>query len=230
MSMDFNAAPCLAEQIADYLGDLIIRGHLQPGERIQEVKVTKELKVSRGSVREALLLLERRYLVQNVPRKGAIVATLTHTDIRGLYNLLGCLYALLGRDVVETWQTEEDLLPFDALIAEIEAAAFANDSDKLFCLSFGFSNVAKKLVGNTFLNQTLENLRPVFSRIYYQIVNHDPNELIFIADFLKKSMQLVRARAADENRELVKQYFERQCQVALSLYPDLGQTDKKIIS
>ena len=55
--MTFKALDSLAEQIAHYLAERIIRGELKERERIQEQKVTQALNVSRGSVREALLIL-----------------------------------------------------------------------------------------------------------------------------------------------------------------------------
>ena len=61
--MTFKAPDSLAEQIAHYLAERIIRGELKERERIQEQKVTQALNVSRGSVREALLILERRHLI-----------------------------------------------------------------------------------------------------------------------------------------------------------------------
>ena len=69
--MTFKAPDSLSEQIAHYLAERIIRGELKPAERIQELKVTQALNVSRGSVREALLILERRHLVTILPRRGA---------------------------------------------------------------------------------------------------------------------------------------------------------------
>ncbi len=54
----------LSEQIAKHIAEQIILGELVEGERIQEVRIATELDVSRGSVREALLLLQRTYLIE----------------------------------------------------------------------------------------------------------------------------------------------------------------------
>ena len=54
----------LSEQIAKHISEQIIRGELVEGERIQELRISAELDVSRGSVREALLLLERTQLIE----------------------------------------------------------------------------------------------------------------------------------------------------------------------
>ena len=61
-----------------HLSRLIITGPAwKPRERIQELKVAGDLDVSRGSVREALLILERRHVIEIYPRKGAVVSDLS---------------------------------------------------------------------------------------------------------------------------------------------------------
>jgi len=74
--MTFKAKESLTEQIAHHLEQRIILGEMGPGERIQELRIAAELDVSRGSVREALLLLQRRHLVDIFPRRGAMVASI----------------------------------------------------------------------------------------------------------------------------------------------------------
>ena len=62
--MHLEQQESLSEQIAKHICEQIISGELVEGERIQELRIAKELDVSRGSVREALLLLERTLLHQ----------------------------------------------------------------------------------------------------------------------------------------------------------------------
>lgn len=68
--MTVKATDSLSEQIAKSIAEQIISGELVEGERIQELRIAKELDVSRGSVREALLLLERTHLIEIYPRRG----------------------------------------------------------------------------------------------------------------------------------------------------------------
>jgi DNA-binding GntR family transcriptional regulator len=110
--MTFKAPDSLAEQIAHHLAERIIRGDLKPGERIQEQKVTLALNVSRGSVREALLILERRHLIAILPRRGAHVTELTAHKVQSLCTLMSELYILLGNAVAQGWQVQADMAPF----------------------------------------------------------------------------------------------------------------------
>ena len=102
--MGFKPALNITEQIADHLAEKIVLGALSGGDRIQELKIARELDVSRGSVREALLILERRHLIEIVPRRGAIVNTLDGDDAIALLDLLASterhwLEVLLSKDM-----------------------------------------------------------------------------------------------------------------------------------
>lgn len=68
--MQFQDVASLSEQIAQQISEQILHGELLEGERIPELRIAQELNVSRGSVREALLLLERTHLIQIYPRRG----------------------------------------------------------------------------------------------------------------------------------------------------------------
>ena len=105
--MRFQAPESLSEQIAQHLGQRIVVRDLKPGERIQELKVAGDLNVSRGSVREALLILERRHLVEIYPRRGAVVSELTIDSVNALYDIYIDLLCMLARKVLERWPGEQ---------------------------------------------------------------------------------------------------------------------------
>ena len=86
--MVFKPTLNITEQIADHLAALIIQDELAGGTRIQELKIANELGVSRGSVREALLILERRHLIEIVPRKGAVVNQLFADEALEMVDIL----------------------------------------------------------------------------------------------------------------------------------------------
>ena len=85
--MQQHEADSLSEQIARHISEQIIRGELVEGERIQELRIASELDVSRGSVREALLILERTQLIEIFPRRGAIVSEMSALQVRSLFDM-----------------------------------------------------------------------------------------------------------------------------------------------
>jgi DNA-binding GntR family transcriptional regulator len=97
-----------ADQTFERLRDLIVRGRVKPGARLQEAAVAVEFGVSRTPVREALDRLAReRFLIPSSQgmRVQLVVAPLAPDDIHELWTLRGALEGVailavskMGRD------------------------------------------------------------------------------------------------------------------------------------
>ncbi|GAA1062337.1 GntR family transcriptional regulator [Agromyces bracchium] len=98
----------------DVLRDRILSGSLQPGQRISEVALAEELRVSRPPLREALRVLHGEGLVVLTPGRGASVASFDLESVSQLGDLriaLECEIARLAAeraadDAVEAIRTE----------------------------------------------------------------------------------------------------------------------------
>ena len=77
----------LPQRVVGTLRPAILSGQLPRGLRLIEEELAAQLGVSRGPVREALLLLAQEQLVTLRPRRGATVVGVTERDIRELYDL-----------------------------------------------------------------------------------------------------------------------------------------------
>lgn len=172
----FRPAASLTEQIADHIADEIIRGRMAPGERIRELRVARALGVSRGSVREALLMLRRRHLIHMVPRRGAVVADLSRRQLDDLYELLESLLGLVGRRMTELWD-EEDRERFQPALAALESAAARGDTEAWADAADDLLICALDLVRNQYLDAVFEALLPVARRAMYRIAALDPTVL-----------------------------------------------------
>jgi len=103
----------LPQQIADHLGHRIMNGEYAPGARLKEEEFAELYAVSRGPVREAFRLLERRGFVEIVPRHGARVREFDPADLASLFSVRAVLFGLAARQATE--QARPELLP---LLAE----------------------------------------------------------------------------------------------------------------
>lgn len=74
-----------SEVLADAICEEIIKGHLSPGEKLNEEGIAKRFDVSRGPVREALRRLSERKLVVFSPNAGARVV---QHSLKNILNLL----------------------------------------------------------------------------------------------------------------------------------------------
>ena len=63
----------------------IISNSLKPGEPLNEGILSKEMKISKTPVREALQQLERDGFVENVPGRGCFVSRISFQDVKELF-------------------------------------------------------------------------------------------------------------------------------------------------
>jgi DNA-binding GntR family transcriptional regulator len=91
----------LPEQIAARLGDRILDGEFEPGDRLIEQDLAATFKVSRGPIRDALRLLAREGLVRIHARRGAEVTRLSIEEVAEIFEIRLGLFAIATRKVAE---------------------------------------------------------------------------------------------------------------------------------
>lgn len=214
--MTFKAPDSLAEQIAHHLAERIIRGELKPGERIQEQKVTLALNVSRGSVREALLILERRHLIAILPRRGAHVTELTAHKVQSLCTLMSEMYILLGNAVAQRWAVPADLGPFLQIQQRLAASYERQDISAFVEDSFNVMRAAYPFADNPYLQETVENLHPAMSRAYYLALDQRKAEMSEFLALFAQLLEAVLARDLAQIRVVLSSYAQRSCALVLS--------------
>lgn len=70
----------LADEVSRVIEEAILAGRMRPGERLVEAAIAERLSVSRTTVREALLMLERQGLIVSRPRRGTFVTRLSREE------------------------------------------------------------------------------------------------------------------------------------------------------
>lgn len=89
--------------MSQLLKKAIFDGVYEPGQQVYEADLAKQLQLSRGPVREALLQLEKEALVQNVYNRGWFVLKLTPeqmSEITGLRAVLEVLTLRLAKESI----------------------------------------------------------------------------------------------------------------------------------
>ncbi len=216
IAMSFKAPDSLAEQIAQHLSQRIIRGELKPCERIQEIKVTSELNVSRGSVREALLILQRRHLVTIPPRRGAMVAELTAHHVQALYALVKELYMLLAAEVAGTWQHDSELDVFVGIQRGLLQAAQEQDVQRFVENSFEILHAGLTFVDNPYLRDVVLNLLPAIQRTYFFSLARRQGEMHTFLDTYARLLQAIRQRDQATARHVMDEYAQHNCALVIA--------------
>ena len=86
----------LHDELVGRLREMIIEGHLAPGEKLSEQALGDQFHVSRTPLREALKVLATEGLIDIRPNRGASVAPLTIADLDEVFPIMGALEALSG--------------------------------------------------------------------------------------------------------------------------------------
>ena len=91
----------LRDQTYDIIKNMIILREIEPGKKINEEHIAKEIQVSRTPIREALCRLENEGIVKIIPRRGAFVSDLTETNVQEILLIREVLEGLVVRLAVE---------------------------------------------------------------------------------------------------------------------------------
>ena len=89
-----RAARSLPEKVAEHLLEAIIAGRIPAGTHLKELALAREHAVSRATIREALIALEKSQFVERIPRSGVRVTELGAEDVSELFEVRGSLLGL----------------------------------------------------------------------------------------------------------------------------------------
>ena len=100
----------------------ILNGRYKEHEELKEIRIGKELGVSRTPVREALRQLELEGLVQIIPNRGAFVTGIQENDVRDIYAIRALLEGLCARWATERITAEQlEAMEENVYLAEFHA-------------------------------------------------------------------------------------------------------------
>src|SRR5213592_4518701 len=97
----------LREDVREAIVNAILQGEFQPGDRIVETRVARQLGVSQSTVREALREIEQLGMIVSTPNRGVVVRPLTRTDVLEMYEMRALLEGHAARLTAQKL-TDED--------------------------------------------------------------------------------------------------------------------------
>lgn len=148
----------LRDVVFQTLRQAILRGELKPGERLMEIHLAQKLGVSRTPVREAIRKLELEGLVLMIPRKGAVVAEITVSDLEDVLEVRMALEELAVKNACRKI-TEEQLAQVRRLSEEFRRTVSGSDVTACAQADMAFHDAIYEATGNNRLMQILNNLR-----------------------------------------------------------------------
>lgn len=183
----------LGQSVADSLRDAVYSGRLQPGQRIGQVQVARELGVSQTTVREALTILEHEGLVDREANQGAVVRQLSRPDIEEIVTLRAALEGMAVRRLIRQ-ANPEHVAQLRQNIRAMQASRGARD---LAELDLDFHELLLRLAGHQRLLACWLSLR---TQIKLLMVTHnlrDPRSARSTVANHKALLQLIEAGDGD---------------------------------
>ena len=165
----------IRDSVATALRKAFSKGQFRPGEDLSEFDLASKLKVSRGPVREALLILAKEGLVSHAHNRGFAVVELSEQDAKEIQAVRFPL-ELLALELARPHASEESLASLGKLIEKLRLAVRESDHGAVAEHDLAFHKKVYEMSGNRWLGLALERLIVPFMILGSVFVYPDPPE------------------------------------------------------
>lgn len=208
LKVNMNEYLPLRDVVFNTLRQAILKGELDPGERLMEIQLAERLGVSRTPIREAIRKLELEGLVLMIPRKGAEVAKISEKSLRDVLEVRRSLEELaielacqrMTEDEVE--QLEQAQKAFREAVHQGEAMTIA-ESDE------GYHDVIYYGTGNARLVQILNNLREQMYRYRLEYIKDADKRQVLLVEH-EKILKAIKGRHVAEAKDAMREHIDNQ--------------------
>lgn len=142
----------LADEIGNRLRARILRGELQPGQRLTEQGVAQEMGTSPGPVREAFSSLAREGLIISLPHRGTFVSEVSEHEAKTAYYVREVLEPHIA-ELAMASMTPAAVERLSEKITEMRGAAKRKDFTGLMAADMEFHGLLYELAGGQFLTK-----------------------------------------------------------------------------
>ena len=156
----------LHEEGVDRLRDMIVQGELAPETKLNERVLAAQLGISRTPLREAIKFLASEGLVELLPNRGAVVASLKAGKVKEIFAVLGTLEALAGELACRD-ATDADIAEIRALHYQMVAHHARGELAQYFRYNQQIHIRIVECAGNATLTQIYRGLNAHVRRARY---------------------------------------------------------------
>lgn len=197
----------LVDDIVHRLEESILSGQVHTGERLLVVPLAQQYGSSQSTIREALLILERRGLVHTRPRRGASVTRLSQ---REAFELCQARALLEGYALAAGAERMNDAM-LDRMRAHLEtmrACVFPRDLPRMIQADLGFHGEIMALCRNDALVDLWANLNGRLGALIMRTVEERQANVDDVVRFHQEVMRALETRdPVDCCREIIRHYL-----------------------
>ena len=208
LTIEENAYLPLRDVVFQTLRQAILKGELQPGERLMEIKLAERLGVSRTPIREAIRKLELEGLVVMIPRKGAAVANITEKDTKDVLEVRRTL-EMFAVEVACDRITQEQLVQLKEAAKDFEASKGSMDLIRIAETDMNFHEIIYEATQNERLVQMLNNLRENMYRYRIEYLK-DPNYYDSLVGEHQEILDAIESGNKEKARVCMRDHIDNQ--------------------
>ncbi len=212
--MQFKPKETLTEQVATHIENLIAFNQLKGGQRIYEGPMAKELEVSHGSVREALLLLEKKHLVRSTPRKGTFVTELDEHFVKSLYEAMVMYLTNTSLKLIRQWK-QEDIDQMENLYTQMDECFQKGQLVEFLDIGIEYTQASLAYADNYFIVSAIQDLWPSAKRCAFVALQQGTPVLKENLEHMRHSLDTIKERNEDELIKILTDYANQQCRQVL---------------
>ncbi|MFF2652359.1 GntR family transcriptional regulator [Streptomyces sp. NPDC058045] len=213
----------IAERVADLLRTRIGEGFYPPGERMREDGISRELGISRNTLREAFRLLTHERLLAHELNRGVFVRRPSAADVADIYRVRRMVECAALRALGEP---PYDVAGLEGAVVDGERAVAREDWNALGAANFHFHRELVALAGSPRTNQTM---RTVLAELRLAFYAHSDLRALH-APYLGRNRELTQALARGETAEaerLLVEYLDDSSAQLTAALGELGGTEEK---
>lgn len=212
----------LGDRVFENLRKAIVRGDIEPGNRMVENRIAGSMEISRTPVREALHRLEQEGHLKRLPRGGFVVLGLDRRDIEETFGIRSVLESYAAR-LSAVKHEESELIPLQQKIAEYERYLEHRGLAELPRINTEFHDLLYALSRSPKLIKMINDLRDQIFR-FRRIILRDEALARMSNEDHKQMLEHIRRRDAEKVERLVKDHIVRGCAAFLSAFDEDGVT------
>jgi DNA-binding GntR family transcriptional regulator len=189
---------------AELIRAAIIDGRLEPGRRLKEEELARELGISRTPVREALLVLQTEGLLESAPNRGAAVRSYEADAIEEMYDLRALLEGHAAHRAAARL-SDEDVARLHESNARFATLRAADDVGALIEENHFFHSTILAAAGSERLGQMLRTVieLPLVYRSYYW---YSPEQKLISDHYHHQLAHALSARDGDRAELIMKEH------------------------
>lgn len=194
------------DKVYERLRQAILKGRLQPGDRLVERKLAEQLAVSRTPVREAIRMLELEGLVSHLPRVGAMVARVNDMEVFEIYRIRAVLEGLAARMAAERIGAEQ-LEHLGVLLKYIEAYSAEGDVGNLEKVHREFNDLIYKAANSQRLYGMITTLVDHITR-FIRVGYSYPGRIPEATREHRQLVEAIKMRDGDLSERIAREHID----------------------